>query len=122
MVLRETFATPRDEEWDQLLDLLRAQGDNVENVRFLVVTDGGGPNSAQRARVERVLNGRAVRVAIVSDSAKSRFIASTISLFNRDHRGFSKAEISEAYAHLRLTARERVLVEAALQQMEPLIK
>jgi len=122
VVSRETFDSPRDEEWNDFLKLLERQGDNVEKLRILVVTDGGGPNSAQRARLEAVLKGRSVRVAIVTDSAKSRFIASAVSLFNRDHGGFSKAEIKSAYAHLRLNPHECRLVEQALQEMEPLIK
>lgn len=122
VVSRETFDSPRDEEWNDFLKLLEAQGDNVDKLRLLVVTDGGGPNSAQRTRLETALKGRSVRVAIVTDSAKSRFIASAVSLFNRDHRGFSKAEMSAAYAHLMLTPQECRLVEAALREMEPLIK
>jgi hypothetical protein len=122
VVSRETFDSPRDEEWNEFLKLLEEEGDNVEKLRLLVVTDGGGPNSAQRTRLEGMLKGRSVRVAIVTDSAKSRFIASAISLFNRDHRGFSRAEIQAAYAHLMLTPQERRLVEAALIEMEPLIK
>lgn len=121
LVMRETFDTPRDEEWNAFLRLLEACED-IERVRLLVVTDGGGPNSAQRSRLEGVLKGRSMRVAIVTDSAKSRFIASAISLFNRDHRGFSRAEMAGAYAHLRLTAVESRQVEFALRDMEPMIK
>jgi hypothetical protein len=122
MIMRETFESPRDEEWNEFLKMLEVRGDNVQKLRLLVLTDGGGPNSAQRGRLEAVLKGRPVRVAIVSDSAKSRFIASAISLFNRDHAGFSKDEIRAAYGHLRLTPEECRLAEQALREMEPLIK
>ena len=121
VVLRETFDNPRDEEWDDFLRLLDRSRD-LAKLRILVITDGGGPNAAQRARLQTVLKGRAVRVAIVTDSAKSRFIASAVSLFNRDHRGFSRAEIPIAYSHLQLTASECRAVEATLQELEPLIK
>jgi hypothetical protein len=122
VVSRESFESPRDDEWNEFLRLLEANRENFAKLRILVVTEGGGPNSAQRGRLEAVLKGKAVRVAIVTDSAKSRFIASAVSLFNRDHRGFSKAEMQNAYDHLGLTLSECRLVEAALREMDPLIQ
>ncbi len=122
VVSRESFDSPHDAEWREFLKLMEANHGNFDKLRILVVTEGGGPNSAQRARLQTVLNGKPVRVAIVTDSAKSRFIASAVSLFNRDHRGFSKSEMQAAYEHLGLTPMERRLVEQALAQMDPLIK
>jgi hypothetical protein len=122
VVMRENIETPHDHEWDAFLALLNQNRDNFAKFRLLVVTDGGGPNAAQRKRLDGVLGGRSVRVAVVTESAKSRFIASAISLINRDHRGFSPAEIEAAYTHLALTPAERRLAEAALREMDPLIK
>jgi hypothetical protein len=122
VVSRESFESPLDSEWNEFLKLMEANRENFEKLRILVVTEGGGPNSAQRGRLQEVLRGKPVRVAVVTDSAKSRFIASAVSLFNRDHRGFWKSEMALAYEHLGLTAVERRLVEAALAQMAPLIK
>jgi hypothetical protein len=121
VVSRESFDSPREEEWDAFLQLLEATKENLTKLRILVITDGGGPNAAQRKRLETVLKGRSVRVAIVTDSAKSRFIASAVSLFNRDHRGFSKSEIQLAYDHIGLSPTERRLAEAAIREMDPLV-
>lgn len=121
VVSRESFESPRDEEWEEFLRVLRTRGEHFASLKILVVTDGGGPNADQRKRLEAVLKGRAVRVAIVTDSAKSRFIASAVSLFNRDHRGFSKAEIQSAYGHLGLSPKERQMCEAALRELDPMI-
>lgn len=121
VVSRESFESPSDEEWDDFLRLLRSRGDNFSKLRILVVTDGGGPNAPQRKLLEETLKGRPVRVAIVTDSAKSRFIASAVSLFNRDHKGFAKGEIQSAYKHLGLTPAECRIVESAIREMDPMV-
>jgi len=121
IVLRENNDTPLDPEWDAFLKMLVDNRNNFERMKILVVTDGGGPNAGQRKRLETTLSGKPVRVAVVTDSAKSRFIASAISLINRDHRGFSMKEIGQAYQHLDMTLAECKEAEAALKEMEPLI-
>lgn len=120
--MRESLDTPLDEEWDAFLGLLSQNQGNFAKLRILVSTNGGGPNAAQRKRLDTVLAGRPIRVAVVTDSAKSRFIASAISLINRDHKGFSIAEMEGAYDHLALSPSERRLVDAALKEMDPMIR
>ncbi len=122
VVMRETDETPLDAEWDAFLKILADNHVRFERMKILVVTDGGGPNFAQRKRLEVVLNGKPVRVAIVTDSAKSRFIASAISLINRQHMGYSLKELPQAYVHLRMTPTECSEAATALQQMERILK
>ena len=45
LILRENKDTPTDDEWDECLSLL---AQDLDDVRVLVVTDGGGPSPAQR--------------------------------------------------------------------------
>ena len=122
VVLRENDATPLDSEWDAFLKILADNWDKFDLLKILVVTDGGGPNAAQRKRLETVLNGKPIRVAVVTDSAKSRFIASMISLINRQHMGFAMKEVVQAYNHLRMTQAERAAAERALAELDPLIR
>jgi hypothetical protein len=122
VVLRENDATPTDSEWDAFLKILADNWDKFDRLKILVVTDGGGPNAAQRKRLEGVLNAKPIRVAVVTDSAKSRFIASMISLINRQHMGFAMKELVQAYNHLRLTQLERTIAEQALAELSTLIK
>jgi hypothetical protein len=122
VVLRENNETPMDAEWDAFLDLLKQNREQFAKFKVLVVTDGGGPSAPQRKRLENTLSGRPVRVAVVTDSAKSRFIASAISLINRDHRGFATAEIKQAYAHLGMTPDECHQAEKVLKEMDPQIR
>jgi len=122
VVLRENDSTPLDAEWDAFLKILADNWDKFDRLKILVVTDGGGPNAAQRKRLETVLNGKPIRVAVVTDSAKSRFIASMISLINRQHMGFAMKEVVQAYNHLKMNQMERTIAEQALIELDPLIR
>jgi hypothetical protein len=97
-----------------LLESNRARWDEM---RILVITDGGGPDRLQRNRLEAVLDGKSIRVAVVSDSAKVRFIASAIALLNREHRGFAVKELPKAFEYLSLTRDECQLVQKAEPEM-----
>jgi hypothetical protein len=122
IVLRENNETPLDSEWDAFLKLLAENRDRFEHIKILVVTDGGGPDYAQRKRLDNTLLGKPVRVAVVTDSAKSRFIASAISLINKQHMGFAMKEMSQAYVHLGMTPAECREAESALPQMTAVIR
>ncbi|HEY8946705.1 MAG TPA: hypothetical protein VIM73_20825 [Polyangiaceae bacterium] len=119
--MRENKETPTDAEWDGFLDQLVKNRANFSNLKILVLTEGGGPNAAQRKRLEQALDGRHLRVAVVTDSGKARFIASAITFLNKLHRGFAVKELPLAYEHLGLTIAEQKLAEAALNEMKPLI-
>ncbi len=125
LLLCENNDTPTDWEWDECLGLLtelKAKSDQAgEQVKVLVSTLGGGPNAAQRKRLELVLSGRSVPVAVISDSLKLRFISAAIALFNADHRAFTTAERLEAYKHLRLSATQTRALEASINTMSKLV-
>jgi hypothetical protein len=121
IVLRENDATPTDRDWDEFLTILAANRPNFPHIKILVATDGGGPSSAQRTRLSVALGGRPVRVAVVTDSIKVRFIVSSIALLNSEIATFSKSELAEAYKHLSLSPYEIKLVEFAIREMTPLV-
>jgi hypothetical protein len=121
IVLRENAATPTDADWDKFMEILAAARPNFEKVRILVMTDGGGPSTEQRKRLAVALGGKPVRVAVVTDSMKVRFIVSSIALLNREIATFSNKEITEAYAHLSLTRAEQRLAEGMIAEMSPLV-
>ena len=118
LLLRENRHTPTDRDWDDFLAVLVENRPNFQRLKILVVTDGGGPNADQRKRLERALDGKPVRVAVVTDSTKVRFIVSSIALLNREIKTFSRSEISDAYEHLTLTPVERRLAEQTLTRLE----
>jgi len=118
LIMVETDEAHSDEEWDEFLKLLADNRDELPKLRLLVMTTGGAPNTAQRKRLQATLGGTPMRVAVVSDSIKMRFIASTIALFHRDHRSFTTSELEEAYEHLNLAAGERRKVESVVREMQ----
>src|SRR5450432_244127 len=95
LILRENAETPRDEDWDAFLAVLARNRANFTKLRILVITDGGGPNVAQRRRLQDALGGQPVRVAVVTGRTAVRFIVSSIALLNRQIATFAPDEMSQ---------------------------
>ncbi len=118
LILRQNTQPPSDEEWDECLNLLST---DVEEVQVLVITDGGGPSPEQRRRLDQALNGSPVRVAVVSESVRIRFIVSSVAFLTRRIKSFSETEYTEALAHLELDLDQRRLAQRHVREMTALI-
>lgn len=68
----------------------------------LVITDGVGPNSAQRKLINDELNGRTTRVAMVSGSVVTRGVASALAWFNPEIEVFAPNELAGALRFLKV--------------------
>jgi hypothetical protein len=121
LVLRENAYTPRDQDWDEFLRVLAEHRPNFANLKILVRTEGGGPNAAQRRRLQTALDGRTVRVAVVTNDVPVRFIVSSIALLNRAIRSFANDEIEAAYEHLSLSPAEQRLAEKGLAELSLIV-
>ncbi|HMR73774.1 MAG TPA: STAS/SEC14 domain-containing protein [Polyangiaceae bacterium] len=119
LILRQNTQPPSDEEWDECLNLLST---DVEEVQVLVITDGGGPSPEQRRRLDQTLNGSPVRVAVVSESVRIRFIVSSVAFLTRRIKSFSETEYTEALAHLELDLDQRRLAQRHVREMTALIE
>jgi hypothetical protein len=117
LLVRQTAENPTEAEWDRFLELLRAARPQFEQLKILVATEGGGPSTLQRERLEKALAGKPVRVAVVSDSVKVRFITSMIALFHKELRSFLKSEFRRACAHLGMTRDEVTVAERTFAEM-----
>jgi hypothetical protein len=122
LILRESDEPPSDEEWDECLRLLAPYRSDFSRVKVLVVTDGGGPTPVQRKRLSSVLDGNVVRVAVVSESVKVRFITSSVALFLRRISSFRRHELQDAYTFLSMTPEERLAADRAIADMDAEIK
>ena len=122
IVIRQNKDTSSDQDWDDFLDMLVERRPEFAKLKILVVTDGGGPSQAQRKRLEVALAGKPVRVAVVSDSMKTRFIVSSIALLNRDMSSFRASELSQAYDHLSLTLDERRTAKTTIEELAARIR
>src|SRR5689334_20807955 len=67
-----TQADPHPDEWalgiDATSELLAKRGGDVSLLRSFVVSDGGGPNAAQRKTLGEVFRGRPNKLAVVTNS------------------------------------------------------
>lgn len=108
-------ADPNDAEWsayEMELGKVSALGESaLLQVRQLVVSDGGGPNAAQRKSLQAFAGGRPVRVAVVSNALSNPIklgIITAVSWFNPQLRAVPPDQWSKALSHLDLSNDESV--------------
>lgn len=122
IILREGRSDPLDSEWDVTLGILAEHRHEIDQIKVLVFSDGGGPTQAQRRRLEQTLNGKPIRVAVVSESMKVRFICSSVALFTSNLSSFRESELRDAFAWLNLTSEERKLASENIAAMRDLVQ
>jgi hypothetical protein len=99
--------SPGVEEWDAYLAMasegMKAAG-GVARFKQLIVTDGGGPNAAQRKAVmelaSRYGDPAAMKIAVVSNSVGVRGIVTAFNWLGAPLRAFSPTQLGEAFAYL----------------------
>lgn len=102
MTMVHTADNPTDEEWDAMLGHFRAR----RAERVIVFTDGGGPTTLQRGRLNDALEGSAVKTAIVSSSQVIRGIVTALSWFNPGIKSFLPHQAPLALTYLGLATGE----------------
>lgn len=122
VILREGRSDPLDSEWDVTLGILSEHRHEIDQIKVLVFSDGGGPTQAQRRRLQQTLEGKPIRVAVVSDSMKVRFICSSVALFTSNLSSFKVSELRDAYTWLNLSAEERKLAAENITAMRDLVQ
>jgi hypothetical protein len=120
VILRQSDKDPTDAEWDECMRLLMT-GEGPSNARVLVVTDGGGPSGDQRSRLKMTLDGNNIRVAVVTDHTRTRFIVSSVAFITSKIRSFSKAEIDRAYEYLGLDVNQRRTADRQIAEMSEIV-
>lgn len=96
MTMVHTADAPTDEEWEAMLAHYRAH----RAPRVIVFTEGGGPNTLQRGRLNDTLAGTVVKTAIVSASQVIRGVVTALSWFNPGIRSFSPDRAAQALSYL----------------------
>lgn len=117
LVVTETEDSPSDAEWKAFINATSQYRTRVNEMRVLIHTDGGGPNTAQRSLIKAAIDGKPFRSAVVSDAIKLRFIAAAIMLISKHHKSFTTREWERAYDHLALSTEERRGIDAAVRDM-----
>lgn len=111
MVLVHGLEPPDDAAWDAYVESLAT----TDKRRVLVVSDGPGPNAAQRQRMVERLGDHETPTAVVSGSLTVRGIVTALSWFGANIRGFSSSELDGALDYLQVPESERpAVLRAAL--------
>jgi hypothetical protein len=110
-----------DVEWVKLVDGMVAAGPQLKAV-LAVNYSGGGPSANQRSELNRVLGGKMLRVAIVSDSAIARGILTAISWLTPSAKRFPQdvfklGDMEKAYAFLQLAAPAEAEVRTTVRRL-----
>lgn len=119
LISLHTTQPPDEEGWreysQQLLALILQAPDDSSKGRRLVFTDGGSPNLVQRAEINKILSGRAMKVAIISSSPAAQGVVTALNWYNPLIRLFSPGQLVEAWQHLGVTESARPFIRRELQ-------
>ena len=107
-------APPPDDEWDTVLDHYR----NQSSVRVLVHTENGAPTAAQRVRLNSVLKGRDMAVAVLTASPLARAAGMALRWFRPEIRLFAPTELEAALDYLGASGGERVELARTLEDLK----
>jgi hypothetical protein len=93
---------PTHLDWSDVLAWTRERCARPGVAKFLIVSDGGGPNAKQRNEFAKAVEGRTTRTAIITGSAIARSILTAMQWFSPSIRGFAPGDIDAAFAYLEI--------------------
>ncbi len=97
---------PSDDEWARYLEVSKTHFGSLR--ASVVITEGGGPNSRQRALLtERYPEFGPVPVAVVSDSPMTRGIVTALHWLGKNIRAFRPTDLAGAFEYLSVPVAER---------------
>ena len=118
VIVVEHRDTLDDADVDAFLGAATAHLVGPTGIRILVYSAGGGPNAAQRARFDRQLRGKPVRIAVICTSAFTRVIIKGFHLLGfLQVAPFAPDQEEAAFRHLSLKAPEITLVRTELAKI-----
>jgi hypothetical protein len=127
IVWLHTAADPSDEEWNQSMaaiqGLVTELDGNLSKIRTLAISDGGAPNTLQRAQFNKLIGvGKAAAVTTVLMNPVKRGILTAVTWLNPNFRAYPPDRSHLAFEHLEITAHKAKLmaeVEAACRRLSP---
>jgi hypothetical protein len=108
--------SPTDEDWIEYLAELLGHG--IDRTMQIIVSDGGAPTWAQSRELNRLVAGRKVPIAVLSQSAQVRGLVTVLSWFNRKIKAFPPYAIREAMAYLEIPSTRTDLIERELGKLQ----
>lgn len=117
LILVHTKDNPSDPEWQEYLQAAKTWRDKIEG--FLVVTEGGGPNTLQRGELNETLDAeRGSKTAVVTLNRIARGIVTALSWFNPGIKAFSTIHIPAALDYLGVSKPDQDLLIAELKRLK----
>ena len=117
LILVHTKDNPSDPEWQEYLQAAKPWRDKIEG--FLVVTEGGGPNTVQRAELNETLDAeRGSKTAVVTLNRIARGLVTALSWFNPGIKAFSTIHIPAALDYLGVSKPDQDLLITELKRLK----
>jgi hypothetical protein len=95
---------PTRDEWSDAMALMTryATTGDFRRLRVLVVSDGGGPDTAQRGQLQDFFKAKnhSLQSSVITASVLTRGIVAAVSWFNPNIKAFSPRHFADALAHL----------------------
>lgn len=93
-----------ENEWRDYIQFLKANLTPGMQPRCIVVSEGGGPNSAQRQQLNEIIEPyrSVLKVAVLTRSPLARGIVTALSWFNPVFRPFSPDDLEHALEYLEM--------------------
>lgn len=113
LITVHTAEPPTDPEWDAVLQDFQDR----KPERVLVFTEGGGPATLQRGRLNDALGGKPLTTAIVSSSPVVRGIVTALSWFNPDMRVFHPDRARAALEYLGIASEQHAACMGRVQKL-----
>jgi hypothetical protein len=109
--------SPTSDEWNAYVDTAKALSQMIAKPAALTVTEGGAPNTVQRAQINDLLAGRTFPAAIVSKSTFVRGIVTALSWFNPATKAFEPGKFTAACEHAGVLGAQRESLERHIDEM-----
>jgi hypothetical protein len=118
LILVHTKDSPTDAEWTEYAQAASKWKRDIQG--FLVITEGGGPNTMQRAELDAAIGieSHSAKTAVVTVSRIARGIVTAISWFSPGIKAFSTNQLSHALEYLGVSATEVDSVNAEIRRLK----
>ena len=103
---------------ESFLSFVQSRSAEVSQMKSIAISDGGGPTSLQRKRLQEFVQTKtAPKASVVTNSQIVRFAVAAITLFNSNVKVFDPRDMAEALRFLQLEKQQESGLLAAIEQM-----
>lgn len=117
VILVHTKDSPDDAEWREYAQAASKWKKDIQG--FLVISEGGGPNTMQRAELDTAIGieSHSAKTAVVTVSRIARGIVTAIGWFNTTIKAFSTNQMAQALEYLGVSATEVDSVNVEIKRL-----